>query len=137
MKAKWQITIIYFVLLLVVAGWFYYQYQKPRANVATIKASYSLTAQNLYNEFVFNEAAADQKYTGKVIEVKGIVSEVQKADSSVMVLLAADNNTGGINCSMIYNDGLFPEEGVIVVVKGRCTGFLMDVNLVDAVLVKE
>lgn len=137
MKRKWLIIIASFLLLVLTAGgYLYYLYQKPRANVATIKASYSLTPQNLYDEFVSNEAAATLKYVNKIIEVRGKVIEVQKMDSTAMILLGTEDNTGGINCSFQNASDDLPGKGQIITVKGRCTGYLMDVNLVDAIVVK-
>lgn len=135
MKRKWFLM-AGLLLILLAAGWFFYLYQKPRADVASVEAAHTLTAEKLYDDFVTDEAAANQKYTDKIIEVKGIVSEVQAMDSSAMVLLAAGNETGGINCSFQRNNNALPQKGQMAIIKGRCTGFLMDVNLVDAVFVK-
>lgn len=121
------------VVCLLVAGWAYYQYQKPRAGIAHAAASYRLTAEQLYNEYSSAEAAAEQKYGGNVIEVSGIVADVQKTAHVTNVLLAAGGATGGVNCSMQNRAGV--AIGKPITVKGRCTGFLMDVTLVDAVVV--
>lgn len=135
MKGKWFL-IAGLILILLAAGWFYYLYQKPRADVADVKAAHTLTAEKLYHDFVTDEAAADQKYTDKIIEVKGMVSEVQTMDKTAFVLLGAGNENGGINCSMQHDNVALPEKGKKITIKGKCTGFLMDVNLVDAVYVK-
>ena len=46
---------------------------------------------------------------------------------------------GGVNCSILKKD-LDPGDkfntGDSVTIKGKCTGFLMDVNLVDCVIKK-
>ena len=106
---------------------------KPRTEVADVEAVHTLTAEKLYHEFVSDEAAANKKYTDTILEVKGVVSEVQAMDGSAMVLLAAENETGGINCSLQGNIVALPQKGQLVTIKGKCTGFLIDVNLVDAV----
>ncbi len=135
MKRKWFL-IAGLTVFLLAAGWFFYLYQKPREDVATVNAAYSLTAEKLFDDFVANETAADQKYTGKIIQVRGVPSDVQLMDSTAMVLLAAGNDTGGINCNLRNSDVALPEKGQSIIIKGRCTGFLMDVNLVDAVIVE-
>lgn len=135
MKRRWFI-IAGLIIFLLAVGSFYYFYQKPRADVAGVKAAHSLTGEEIYRDFVSDEAAANQKYTGKVIEVKGVVSDVQLRDSTATVLLAAGNDMGGINCSFQNNNVPLSLKGQVITVKGRCAGFLMDVNLVDAVLVK-
>ena len=88
-------------------------------------------------KFVWNEEAANKKYISKVIEVTGVVTDVQSADNTVMVLLSSGDEAGGINCSFLKNlKKPIPKTGESIKVKGRCTGFLMDVALVDAVLIK-
>ena len=49
-----------------------------------------------------------------------------------------DPGGGGINCQLFAGTKVDPEprSGDAVTVKGRCTGFLMDVNLADCVLFK-
>ena len=135
MQKKW-IFFAGILLLLMAGGWSYYLYQKPRAGVQGARAVYTLSAEKLFAAFAQNEQAANQTYTGKVVEVKGVVSEVQQANNTTSILLGAGGATGGINCSLAgpLISTVRPKKGAVVIVKGRCTGFLMDVNLVDGVL---
>jgi hypothetical protein len=113
-----------------------YWYQKPRAGVSDIKPDYTIGAKELYSAFEQDENKANEQYVGKVIEVKGAVDNVQLTDTTVNLLLTG-NVAGGINCSIKKekNDQkAMPLKGDVVTVKGRCVGFLMDVNLVDAVI---
>jgi hypothetical protein len=135
MKKRWFI-IAGLLSILLAAGSFYYLYQKPRTGVDDIEAAHLLSAENIYHDFVNDEAAANQKYTGKVIEIRGVVSDVQLMDSTVNIFLAVGNDMGGINCSFKNNDVPSSVKGQEIKVKGRCTGFLIDVNLVDVVLIK-
>jgi hypothetical protein len=65
-----------------------------------------------------------------------LFSDVQLMDSTVNIFLAVGNDMGGINCSFKNNDVPSSVKGQEIKVKGRCTGFLIDVNLVDVVLIK-
>ena len=134
MKRKWMFIIV-FIIVASLSGWMYYQYQKLRADIYKVKTSYTMPAKNIYQEFVANEAAANQKYVGKVLEIFGDVSDVQVTDNAAMVLLAVGNNTGGVNCSFLEKNIILPIKGQKIRVKGRCTGFLMDVHLSEAVVV--
>lgn len=123
-------------LCLLVAGWSYYQYQKPRAGAAHFSPAYTVTAEQLFTEYSTAEAAAEQKYGGKVIAVTGTVADIQPSGQATNVLLAAGSASGGVNCSVSHmEDGI--AIGKRVTLKGRCTGFLMDVSLVDAVRVDD
>lgn len=116
---------------LLAAGWLWYEYQKPRTNIRSQQAAYTIAGETLYHEYSTDEKAANAKYIGKVLVVTGTVADVQRAQQGTTVLLAAGNESSGVLCS-------FPDASVAATageqmrVKGRCTGFLMDVNLVDA-----
>jgi hypothetical protein len=125
------------VLCLLVALWLYKQYQEPRTGVELAKADFSITAEALYSAFSQNEKEADKKYGGKVLEVSGVIADVQAAGPAINVLLSSGSAAGGVNCSFIKNDNRSKLlTGAQVTVKGRCAGFLMDVSLVDAVQIK-
>jgi len=121
------------LLILIAAGWAYYLYNKPRQSAANETTNVTISADSLYSQYLGNEQACDKKYLGKVIEVTGKIAAIQHSgQSEIWILSTSAPNGGGINCQ------LFPGEkvenvksGDQVTVKGKCTGFLMDVNLAD------
>jgi len=126
------------ILLICLAAWGIYTVYRPHRNVEGEDASATLSATSLYNEFSKNESQANQKWVGKVLEVKGTISSVTEAGNYISLNLAAGAD-GGVNCSVLKKD--MPEgdklnKGDAITVKGKCTGFLMDVNLVDCVIKK-
>jgi hypothetical protein len=126
------------ILLICLAGWGIYMVYKPHRNVQGEDAAATLTATSLYNEFLKNESQANQKWVGKVLEVKGTISSVTEAGNYVSLNITATTD-GGVNCSVLKKD--LPEnyklnKGDSIMVKGKCTGFLMDVNLVDCIIKK-
>ena len=121
------------IVCLVVAGYGYYLYQKPRAGVEGSRAAYTIAAVQLYQEFATDEARAIETYVDEVLRVSGIVQHIDSSQGTINIILAANAGEGGVNCSLSTN-ALLPKIGEEVMVKGRCAGFLMDVNLVDAVL---
>jgi hypothetical protein len=136
MRKKYIFGIIIIVLFLVGLG--VYKVYKPHQNVSGEDAVASLSAQDLYHEFQTDENTANKKWVGKVIEVSGIVSSVNETDSYVSINLKAAAD-GGVNCSVLKKDLSSADHfknGDSVTVKGKCTGFLMDVNLVDCVMKK-
>lgn len=120
------------VLCLLLAGWGYYKYQKPRTDAAALTPAFRLPAEQLYSEYSNNESVASKKYNDKIVEVTGVVKEIQATEHGTNILLAADA-MGGVNCSFEKTLKQRPAAGNRIKVKGRCAGFLMDVSLVDAV----
>jgi hypothetical protein len=126
------------LLLLFAFAWAYHLYVKPHQSAAAESADFTIGADSLYLQYQTNEHLADQKYLGKVIEVSGKLSEIQHNGSTEILILSPQAAGGGINCQLFAGTKPDPEpkSGDLVTIKGRCTGFLMDVNLADCVLRK-
>jgi hypothetical protein len=136
MKRSRLFFLLLVVCVVIVTAIAFYLYQKPRTSLTNIKADYTLSAKDLYTAFQQDEKKANQKFIEKVIEVSGNVENVEETDSTVNILLLGDS-LGGVNCSVkkdADNKIATPVKGKDVKVKGRCVGFLMDVNLVDAII---
>jgi hypothetical protein len=129
--------------LLLVAAWGYHLYNNPHRSAGSENATIIIDADSLYAAYQNDEHRADSQYLGKVIEVKGHIAEIQVNGQSEVWILSAQpgkagqTGAGGINCHLFA-----PEKGTsrqyrngdLVSIKGRCTGFLMDVNLADCVI---
>jgi hypothetical protein len=129
------------LLLLLAAGWGYYQFQRPHQSAAGETANVTIGADSLYAQYAGDEKRCDAKYLGKVVEVSGQLSEIQHSgQSEVWILSTGTANTGGVNCQLFPGEKVpepHPKPGDQVTLKGRCTGFLMDVNLSDCVVIKK
>jgi hypothetical protein len=138
------------LFILVLAGWGYYLYNKPHRSAADATVAFSIPADSLFAQYQRDEHAADQKYLNQVIVVTGRLAEIQhNGPSEIWILSAQPANSpgagttvtspggGGINCQLFAAIGKTaakqPQPGDNVTIKGRCTGFLMDVNLADCV----
>ncbi len=130
-------TLIALVLCLAVGATVaYYLYSKPRPGVEDITPAYTLTANELYTLCNQNEQQANEQFKNKVVQVTGKIDAIESTDSTMNVIIAAAD-MGGINCSFVEKPAAYtPTKGESITVKGRYTGFMMDVNLVDAVIVQ-
>ena len=64
-------------LLLLFLAWGLYKYNKPHTGTTGISADYTLAAADIFSSFRKDEAAANKKFLGKVVEVKGVISDMQ------------------------------------------------------------
>lgn len=112
----------------------FYMFNKPLESTMSMKADYSIEPGVLLAAFEEDEAAANTKYLDKVIEVKGQVQKIEKADDKIAVYLETDNLMSSIIFQM-EEAGVQFEKGEEVTLKGICTGYLMDVVLVRGVKV--
>ncbi len=115
--------------------WSYFLFSRKHESTKNLKADISINAADLYNQYSANEAEANRKFLNKVILVRGKISEATNNGNAQSYVLDKISS-GGINCQMTAEkdktDFIIPADSIITI-KGKCTGFLMDVNLVDCV----
>lgn len=128
-------------LILVVAllggAYAYYQYNRPVASLEDKSADVVLSAPDLLKAFETDEAGANKNYLDKVIEVQGEVVKIEADSTKKSVYLKSGNEMSSVICEMEAGaniEGL--SEGSSVTMKGKCTGYLMDVVLVQSVVKK-
>jgi len=123
------------LLALVAFVWAWRLYPKPHESAAGETAAVTIDADSLYHQYQADEHAADLKYMGKVIAVSGKLIEIQHSGNAEIWIVSTQADGGGINCQMFpgAKPEVTPKPGDQVTLKGRCTGFLMDVNLADCV----
>ncbi len=123
------------LLLLIGVGWAWHLYNKPHSSAAGESTDLSVAADSLYHQYQTDEKKADRQYMGKVIAVTGKLTDIQRSGTAEIWILSAQPNGGGVNCQLFAGTkpDRQPMPGDLVTIKGRCTGFLMDVNLADCV----
>lgn len=86
----------------------------------------------MFAQYEDNDDEANRKYLDKVLEISGMVSDMESNQDQMPVLVFATNNpVFGIRCSLSqYTPDVKPGDSVRVV--GICTGFLSDVMVVNA-----
>lgn len=112
-------------------------YNKPHTDVHRADPDYSLTAKTLIETFKTDEANANSLYLDKIVQVEGVIKEISAADGNSIITLGAEGSGESIICHMHPTENkkiLGLHKGQKVRVKGICTGFLLDVILVRAVI---
>jgi len=131
MKKLLTIAVILAAIGLVAAAliWKFYV-NKPHDDIDSASAAYSLATEEIWQQYTADQKVADSLYTGKVIELTGNLSRVDKNDSlvSVIFVMAADSMFGDktISCQMYQKhniEAMGLTEGTHVKIKGYCTGY--------------
>ena len=135
MTVKKIIVVTIIALIATGAIVFYYLYNKPLQDVASLEAQV-VSAEKLYSAFSNNEQSANSEYLNKAVEVNGKVIEVKKnqVDGS-QIVLDTGNPMSGIACTM-EDDTKNIRPGDEVTIKGICTGYLNDVIIIRSLLLK-
>lgn len=121
-------------MLVALAGWGWHAYHRPRPSVATQQVEASLSASTLFSEFQADEKTASGKYLDRVLAVSGRVEAIDSSGGQQSILLETGGD-GSINC-LLFQQVAAPEKLLHrhITIKGKCTGFLLDVSLVDCIL---
>lgn len=97
----------------------------------------SVTAVQLFSDFVANEQDANKRYLDKAVEVTGKITEItSNMERHTVVALATDDILFGVRCTLLdAQTSLQP--GDTVRIKGICKGFLSDVIITNGILNQE
>lgn len=119
-------------------GVWYFVFYKPthfKRDVADEQAI-NVTAVKIVGDFLANEDSANKVYLNKAIAITGEVIEAKKnLDGKPTVTLKSNDSFSNIYCTLKDDAGQF-QGGTTITVKGICTGFLSDVVIIDAIIVK-
>lgn len=129
---KWlKIIATLAVIGLIAAGlvWKFY-INKPHADIENTTPAYTLNAQEFWKQYNQQLKLSDSLYTGKVIEITGNLSKVEKTDSLVYLVfvMEPDPDFGNktIRCEMLpkYNaEAGAATPNTLLKVKGFCSGY--------------
>ncbi len=107
---------------------YFFIYNKPHRDFERTEPDFVISAEELYNAFVDDEAAA-AKFIGKVMLTDGEVATVEQVDEMVIVSFVFEEGMfggEGVRCTMLasqHDDALQLSPGDKISVKGYCTGF--------------
>jgi hypothetical protein len=129
-----KISVVLLVLAAISAV-IYYNWNRKNASLSNMQPAFSVSSNQLFTMFEQDEVAANKQFLNKVVEVKGKVREVRKETTGEYVITLDGSDMFGIICRMepaliLEDTSLVGEE---VVLKGLCTGILMDVVMVQCV----
>lgn len=118
------------------------EFTRTHKSLDDMKPVASLTVGELLNAFSQDESATTAMYSEKVLEVKGLVSEIEidEEDGSIDVYLEDELTEGNIICEISetsYDKAKSLKLGDMVSIKGVCAGYMEDEILgSDVILVR-
>ena len=128
------------VLIIAIGGLFagLYLYNLKPQDLQKAKPHFSISAVDFQKAFDENEKAASARFINKIIEVSGTISSVRSGENKTLnVTLKTVNELSSI-IGTFHNitDTTVFKTGNQVIIRGVCSGFLMDVLLNNCVVVK-
>lgn len=114
-----------------------YLYTLGNKNLGRVKPDYVASATDLIKEFENDEKSASVKYTGKIIEITGIIKEIGEGENnSLNIKLLSGSELSSVICTFPEKkavEGL--ESGSKITVRGECAGYLFDLLMNNCVVV--
>ncbi|HEY3390968.1 MAG TPA: hypothetical protein VGK38_15420 [Prolixibacteraceae bacterium] len=117
----------------------YYVFNKPRRNIAKEHAVYTVDSKQLISDFKKDESAATAKYLDKTIMVNGEIKNIRTLDNHSMVF-SLEDEMEGVSCTVdsadvVNNSSKISKfiKGSSATFKGRCSGMLMDIQIINCV----
>jgi hypothetical protein len=122
------------LLLLLLAGIWYFIFYRPthyERNIAAEK-SIALTSDSLVTAYETNEHRCDSLFLNKALEVTGEIAEIRQDQAGKSIIILKSNDPmSNVSCTMKGKTSFKPGEQVTV--KGICTGYLMNVILIESI----
>lgn len=112
-----------------------YVFKDNPEDLSAARPKFTLSISQLYSEFESDEAAANEKYVGEVVELYGQLLEKSKDDWGQTLLVFLDPVFGVTatldSLTSIKQQQLLREiqPGSQIRIKGRCDGMLTDVRI--------
>ncbi|HRX97373.1 MAG TPA: hypothetical protein P5514_10545 [Bacteroidales bacterium] len=138
MKTWHKILIIMFILGTIGAALGYkFVYNKPHPDYLSLKPDrdfekatpdFQITALDLFSAYRNDKKSAELKFNGKVVEIAGLISKVEEADSLTIAVFVMDQGMfgdEGIRCTMLPNHTRAIEAltGSEITIKGFVSGY--------------
>lgn len=126
------------VILSVIFAGVYLFYKGP-VDTAGVKPDITVTATELQREFRDNEDAASEKYINRIVEVKGTVASMDKAEgNNFNINLKTGDEMSSVICTVTDARGIGNiRQGDEITIRGICSGFLMDVLLNNCSIIRK
>ncbi|CAN5645442.1 hypothetical protein BH11BAC3_BH11BAC3_38230 [soil metagenome] len=139
--SKKYIGIFCLLITVVIGVYFYHEYQRKLPDFTQAKPAIEITVAMLMADYENDETKANEQYLGKPIQVSGLITEIiNQQDTLVNIFLGDANSLHNVSCLLGKSQVASVKnyrQGQAVIIKGICTGYLMDVELNRCVIVEK
>lgn len=139
-NSRRKIFVAGLIAVVICAFYFGYQYFKSPDEMQDMVADLSVNAYKIVDDYSQNELKSDSIYLGKIIDINGMVAEVNSAGKDgITIYFEPFNSTGSLAVLMKDKtvDQKSPIQGDSIMVRAVCTGYLMDVMCNRGVVIKK
>ena len=110
---------------------------KEHINVEETAPDLIISVDQILSDYQNNEEQANKSYTDKIVQLKGEISKISIQDGKATFTLISPSFDATVICSFQAEENrnvLSFKKGDEISLKGICTGYLLDVVLVNCVI---
>ncbi len=134
MKKYKKIRVFFIICGVLAAGAVLFVLYMPHRNIQH-ETPVIVSTSELVEAYQKDEASANSKFLDKAIQVTGTINEVEtNSDGQTVVSLSGPTPLSGVRCTLKKKQAV--ETGKTLTLKGRCTGYLSDVVIVDCLIIE-
>lgn len=141
MKTRnFKILLIGLILIIISLYFIINLYNKPFLDIEKSNPKIEITALEILNDYQADERLANEKYVDNLIQIKGEVADIKYENGTSVITLKGENDFSNIICRMLPEANLEVlklKKGAQIMVKGVCTGYLLDVVMVRCILIND
>lgn len=111
----------------------------PQANIKGATVDEEISANDLYQSYIADEATADTKYLGKVINISGTINDIdtdEQGDPVVLLSNPENEVVAFVTLEPSQKDKIKNyKTGQDISIKAQCSGMLMEVALTKGLII--
>lgn len=126
-KKSWlkRILVAFLAIVVILAGVYWYYATEKFSDTKDKKADYTMNAVDFMHEFKQDIKTANEKYTDKIVELKGRVSQVEAADTTLNIKIIDPSNPSYMIFAFQQQhvaEAKTVKPGDSISIKGSCSG---------------
>jgi hypothetical protein len=116
-----------------------YLYNLEPRDLRNVKPDFAISAGDLLKAFKNDEKEATAQYVNRILEVSGIIQSVKSGENNALsISLKTGNDLSSVICTLQGNtDPSDFKTGEQIILRGECSGFLMDVLLNNCSVIQD
>lgn len=137
---NFKILLIGLILIIISLFFIIYLFNKPFIDIKKSNPKLEVTAQEILNDYQADERLANEKYVDNLIQIKGEIADISFDKGISTITLKDTRGVSSIICQMLPEANLNVlklKKGKQVLIKGVCTGYLIDIMMVRCILNNE
>ena len=135
---KSRVFLIVSLILLTAILYMYREYNRGNKVLSEVEPAIKISAHDISSSFAQSDSLSNSKFLGKVIEIEGVVKNIEMPDSNISVIIISGNNEmSSVRCTMdssLHSKAISIDIGTAATLKGICTGYNADELLGSDVL---